>query len=551
MKKRLQIFIASVLCALTLASCVKPEEIENLQNQINEIKQENIASIESQIKTIKSSITKLETTSVELKGFIEKIQQKQSELSEKDAELERLIASLQNMDADLQSQISNLKKYVDDELKSAKDWVSATFATIDMYNSVSSTLSEIQNSISSLDSRLTNMASTLEKALSDAQTDINGKIKELSDRLDACEEKIDSILARIQSIVVLPTYSDGSVKIAKIGTTDICFEVTPRSASVALAKAELSVFSLDAIATETKASVFTNIPVTQVADNGEVLIVTVNGTNLSAGFFAGRQSMSARLKVQDGNNARTSEFFALSPVDNRPDYIENGIKLGQGIPILGDWNNDGTQTILYWAPVNCGYEATGTVNSGSDHRLGKLYQWGAGDSSLPYMYNGSPVVAREMYYDSTKPSPWYDYNTIKGTTSDKWNNNQGPCPEGWRLPTSLEFKVLCAGKNGYYGWVDKGTYAGQSNTYAGAEFFGANSDKTAGKGVFFPAAGCRDSNDGRAYNRGSNGYYWSSTPRPDYSDRAFNLYFSSSNLSPQGNYDHRRAYAFSVRCLSE
>lgn len=240
----------------------------------------------------------------------------------------------------------------------------------------------------------------------------------------------------------------------------------------------------------------------------------------------------------------------LVACSSAPDYIENGVKLGNGIAVLGDWNGDGTETILYWAPVNCGYEEVGEVNTDSDHRLGKLYQWGAGDSSLPYYYNGTKVVAREMYYDSATPYPWYDYDTIDGTTSDKWNNNQGPCPEGWRLPTSEEFAVLCAGKNGDYGWVSSGTYAGQSSTYAGTEFFGTNTDKTAGKGVFFPAAGYRFSgDDGSANSRGSNGIYWSSAPDPDYSKGAYSLGFDSSSFDPQ--YYDRRANCFSVRCVSE
>lgn len=239
----------------------------------------------------------------------------------------------------------------------------------------------------------------------------------------------------------------------------------------------------------------------------------------------------------------------MSEAVTAPDYIENGVTLGKGIAILGDWNGDGHKTYLYWAPVNCGYEEVGEVNTDGDHRLGKLYQWGAGDSSLPYYYNSSKVVAREMYYDTATPSPWYNLNTIDGTTSDKWNNNQGPCPEGWRLPTSLEFKVLCAGKNGRKGWVSAGTYAGQSNTYAGAEFFGANSDKTVGKGVFFPAAESRRDDDGSALTRGSLGYYWSSTPNPNYSSRAYYLYFFSSGFGPQDYCN--RAYAFSVRCVRE
>lgn len=236
-------------------------------------------------------------------------------------------------------------------------------------------------------------------------------------------------------------------------------------------------------------------------------------------------------------------FVSKEDGDDAPDYIENGVNLGKGIAVIGDWNGDGNETTLYWAPVNCGYEEVGEVNTDSDHRLGKLYQWGAGDANL---YEGNAI---SLYYDSSTPSQWYDVSTINGTIADMWNNNQGPCPDGWRLPTSQEFKVLCAGKNGDYGWVAAGTYAAQINAYSGVELFGANPDKVSGSGVFFPAAGDRNHSNGRAYRRGSGGSYWSSIPGNSFPYDACRLYFSSFYLYPSNiNY---RAYAFAVRCVSE
>lgn len=215
-------------------------------------------------------------------------------------------------------------------------------------------------------------------------------------------------------------------------------------------------------------------------------------------------------------------------------YVVNGIKLGEGIAIHGDWNNDGTETTLYWAPVNCGYEARGTAGAKDDHRMGKLYQWGAGDSSIPYKLNGVSFVASELYYDAEVPSPWFDYDAVKGTISDKWNNNQGPCPASWRLPTSQEFKVLCANRT----VLD-----------SGAEFFGASSDKVAGTGVFFPAAGQRESGDGSAWGRGEFGCYWSSTPSSTDSDCASYLSISTKWIDPQAQ--NVRAWGYSVRCVKE
>lgn len=228
------------------------------------------------------------------------------------------------------------------------------------------------------------------------------------------------------------------------------------------------------------------------------------------------------------------------------DYIENGVNLGKGIAILGDWDKkDSTpDTELYWAPVNCGYEATGEVNTISDHRLGLLYQWGYGDVSL-YKDKGETVMALAMYYDTPTPEKWLD-SEICGAASDKWNKNQGPCPDGWRLPTSKEFEVLCAGKNSELGWVEKGTYAGQVNAYSGAEFFGANPDKTPGKGVFFPACGDRSSLNGNPSGRTFECFYWSSTTH-SVATFAYAMEVSSFEMNPFRGYG--RSFGFAVRCV--
>ena len=52
---------------------------------------------------------------------------------------------------------------------------------------------------------------------------------------------------------------------------------------------------------------------------------------------------------------------------------------------------------------------------------------------------------------------------------------------------------------------------------------------------------------GSVSNRGSNGYYWSSTAGS--SGNAYSLYFNSSNVYPSSGYD--KYSGFSVRCLAQ
>lgn len=285
------------------------------------------------------------------------------------------------------------------------------------------------------------------------------------------------------------------------------------------------------------------VALVQSPEATERKIEVYKGTNVYNANFSTREIAPAK-----SYNA----VFAMEKEDAVV-YFENGVAIGKAIAVLGFWTEEDeeqeTQSTLYWAPVNCGYEETGKVNTDSDHRLGKLYQWGAGDSNLPYYYEGTKVVARELYYDDPNPDPWYDDEVIIGTTSDKWKNNQGPCPDGWRLPTSGEFAVLCGPEQDDRNdaWVSAGTYAGKTNTYAGAEFFGANADKTAGKGVFFPAAGTRFPFIGFASRRGEEGRYWLSGT--DEADWGYDFRFESSTMKTS-TMDFR-ANGYSVRCVSE
>ncbi|MGN0854605.1 MAG: hypothetical protein ACI4R9_03675 [Kiritimatiellia bacterium] len=93
----------------------------------------------------------------------------------------------------------------------------------------------------------------------------------------------------------------------------------------------------------------------------------------------------------------------------------------------------------------------------------------------------------------------------------------------WRMPTAAEIDALIdncttiwTNRNGVYGRLvtGKGAYASKS--------------------IFLPAAGY--GHNSSLYNLGSNGYYWSSTPNPDYSGSAWRLSFGSGDFSRDNNY---------------
>lgn len=226
------------------------------------------------------------------------------------------------------------------------------------------------------------------------------------------------------------------------------------------------------------------------------------------------------------------------PVPGTPiAYKVDGVVLGQSIPVIGDWDNDPEteNTYLHWAPVNCGYEAVGTIGSKDDHRLGKLYQWGYGDRGF------SRDNARSFFADESTNG----LLTTFSPSSNTWNEGQGPCPHGWRMPTEGELTVLITGKNGSYGWVTSGAY-GEESGYKGAEFFGGNEDMTLGAGVFLPATYYYQSYE---TNTSLNKIrYWSSSFDTE-ANRPMHLYSGSSIVPVVSSISH--SYAYPVRCVCD
>ena len=173
MKKYLVLVLSGAF--LILSSCATKGDIDNLQHQIDGLKSGQIATIENQINSINGSITSLQETDREIKGYITALQNTASELQKsinsadgKIDDLEKALAlvnsaieNLKAKDSALEQRISDLKDYVDTQLRGAKDWVSATFATLEQYNGIVSEIGGIKGSISSINTAIEQMESRL------------------------------------------------------------------------------------------------------------------------------------------------------------------------------------------------------------------------------------------------------------------------------------------------------------------------------------------------------------------------------------------------------
>ena len=145
MKKILSLLSLAVLTVGLLGSCSKiNERLDNLEKDVNGLKNEKIASIESQIAGITSSIADLGTIRSDISSL------KQS------AENNGIdIINLEEADRALKDRIDNLEDYLDVTLPkfAEKEWVEATFSTLEQYDSTCTAIAEINVKIGELDAR--------------------------------------------------------------------------------------------------------------------------------------------------------------------------------------------------------------------------------------------------------------------------------------------------------------------------------------------------------------------------------------------------------------
>ena len=121
---------------------------------------------------------------------------------------------------------------------------------------------------------------------------------------------------------------------------------------------------------------------------------------------------------------------------------------------------------------------------------------------------------------------WY----VEQANPKKTGND--PCPAGYRVPTKNEWVSIT-------NWSDVGTdWSSKVDNYT--------TGKMAGKYLYLPAAGSRNSLDGVLNNRGLLGLYWSST---EYGTYAHSLHFTKGGVIP--DFVTGRIIGLSVRCVVE
>ena len=181
--------------------------------------------------------------------------------------------------------------------------------------------------------------------------------------------------------------------------------------------------------------------------------------------------------------------------------------------------------------------STVTITNGGHH-----YQWGrnlgwAPNGSIPAAnYQQGPISPAQLSTYSDKfirTSNTVDW--LNPSDDDLWGaisgdpaKVQGPCPDGWRVPTSAELGALFA----------KGSMKGRYCAITGDD----------GR-IFLTPVGYHDG-DCSATMVGSRGYYWSSTPHATLAGRSNFLRFTTDG-GTQGITSDWRTEGYSVRAVRD
>lgn len=249
--------IAALLCLAFSAACTDySSDIDDVHRRLDGIEDNQIASIDKQLKAINAAIPQLEKTDSDLKKMIENLQttadgleksiaengknisdlktdlekavedlknsdkadkeyvldslgkakavllalleSEMTEMNGKLASVNNTISDLQKKDAELEKKISDLKDYTDKELKETKDWAKATFMTLDQYNAIVDQLGGIKGEIAGLKTSMANLETRLTKKYSeDLKVAADGVKSKLAGEVDGLNDRIDKEVSAI------------------------------------------------------------------------------------------------------------------------------------------------------------------------------------------------------------------------------------------------------------------------------------------------------------------------------------------------------------------
>lgn len=174
-----------ILSFVLLLTACYDKDIQEINNRLDMIENQKIATLSEQIEAINKTIPLLSEVDEQLSEHISSLEDKSSEE----------FAALKDANSSLKNQIAELEKYIDNQLSKTTDWVNGTFATLEQHNTVVAQIEKIKTQVDNLKPELLDAISKSEEALktwvSEQLTDYY-KIAEIDAKIEAIENSIKS-----------------------------------------------------------------------------------------------------------------------------------------------------------------------------------------------------------------------------------------------------------------------------------------------------------------------------------------------------------------------
>ncbi|MBO4536790.1 MAG: hypothetical protein J5702_06245 [Bacteroidales bacterium] len=555
-------------CVVALASAMlfvstgcNDKDLDELKARVETLETVTIESLKGQIQQMSTSLGEYKSTQDQLSGYVTNLQGRVSTLEGQDYDgLKSLVDDLKDRADAFDESLTNLQSYVDQKGGDLMQWVKDYYTTLELFNGLKSTVTGIETSITTIISRLNGLDETtagiaqdLEEATGQLTTDLAACREDIDNIIDAIEdlgtalatlyEEVQELISAVQSVVVVPDYSDGSVKITDGKVNVIRFEVYPLEAAQHLADIGASAFSLDFVETATKASSLINIPVSGVSFDEEFLSIVADGSDLPEEIKNGDKSANARLRISDGIVTRSSEYFLLSYTAAPPDESD-AVDLGLSVKwAKSNLSEDG----LCANPEDYGdYYAWGELEP--HYARGHSHDWPCSDwrtidgktmtgynwASYKWVDFSTNRISRYYYDDPGGPEDPIGSGDNKTTFRDyDFEDDAARVILGgkWRIPTYEEWTELCTQCE----WT-KTTQNGIEGRLVTAQN---------GNSIFLPSSGMWEG----VYNNGLNsaGRYGSSTLSPGNAEAAWLARWTDPNEEDVSTYTLMRYYGYTLR----
>ena len=336
-----------------------------------------------------------------------------------------------------------------------------------------------------------------------------GNISGLQSALNDLEARLDKIEAMIQSVTILPAYTDGSVE-AVNGILTIDFVVSPAAAVKGVTKDSIKVLVHQAKVQTKAATSYTIIDVESATVDEATGDVTITA-DISGIAPAEGNGLTVAVNIKNGGISN----FTTEAVPVYVYVAPTPTTTGTAKATIGELQVD-VRWIQLWENGPKFAEYNVGVTNGKAESYGGYYTWGG-------TYNNDSHLPGFSWND--------DHNLLHTTDNDNLTSTEDTATklwgENWRMPTKAELEALFNSTNCTVEWTTVGGVYGRKFT-GKTEPYSSNS-------VFLPAAGCcyKNSEGDIEHDSGRDGYYWSSTSNG--SNSAYFLYFFESSFQTVPN----------------